>query len=81
MTPAQHYIQSLERFKRANGTIDDAISLAKSFLLDDERKHIENAYRTGVHQADGYWAIGKKPMTANEFFTLKYTNNDNTPTT
>jgi hypothetical protein len=81
MTPIQTYIESLKNYKKSGGNIDDAIILAETILIEIEKKHITDAYKKGSDEADAHWAIGKKSLTATEFYNLKYTNNDSTPTT
>jgi demethoxyubiquinone hydroxylase (CLK1/Coq7/Cat5 family) len=41
MTPTESYLKTLLNYKKAGGTIDDAIVIAKVFLLDLEKDMIE----------------------------------------
>jgi hypothetical protein len=40
MTAVEKYIESLKKYKVINGTIDDAIIIAETLLIELERKQI-----------------------------------------
>lgn len=73
MTPSQKFLESLTKFKASGGTIDDAIALVNCFLIENEKKHIIEAYYEGVRQSDSYLAINKKQLDGETFYQTKYT--------
>jgi hypothetical protein len=47
-TPVQAYIKSLHNYKKIGGSIDDAIVIAETLLLELEKKENFNYFMKGV---------------------------------